>query len=166
MGIHQTNTHTHTRKAAQKVLAITEESWQWTWIMPWVVYKYGCPYEWVYVRSAHPSSALLCSPRTEIIPSLQGSRGHWMVGRSDGKRRAKERRWDLEITARWAGLYRPNGSDEGQLTSLPGDKIQSEGERNEKRLWISRGRDRKTHPLSWTEKEIGKEIKYEKRSII
>lgn len=89
-----------------------------------------------------------------------------MVGWSDERRRVKERRWDLEISARWARLYRPNGSDEGQLTSPPGDKTQSEGERKEKREGISRGRDREIHPLTETEKEIGKEIKYEKRSII
>ncbi len=52
-----------------------------------------------------------------------------MVGWSDEERRVKERRWDLEINTCWARLYRPNGSDEGQMTSLPGDEIQSEGER-------------------------------------
>lgn len=78
----------------------------------------------------------------------------------------REMGWDLEISACWVRLYRPNGSDGGQLTSLPGDRIRSEGERKEKREEINRGRDRKTYPLTETEKEIGKEIKYEKRSII
>lgn len=67
--------------------------------MPWVVHKYGCPYDWAHVRSGHPSGVLPCSPRTEIIPSLWGSRGQWTAGWGDEKGAVKERRWDLEISA-------------------------------------------------------------------
>ncbi|TWW60017.1 Protein FAM172A [Takifugu flavidus] len=42
----------------------------------------------------------------------------------DEQRRVKEKRRDLEISACCARLYRPHGSEEGQLTSLPGSKIQ------------------------------------------
>ncbi|CAG07916.1 unnamed protein product [Tetraodon nigroviridis] len=46
----------------------------------------------------------------------------WM--QQDERRRVKERRRDLEINACCARLYRPHGSEEGQLTSLPGDQTQ------------------------------------------
>lgn len=49
----------------------------------------GAPYEWVHVRSGHPSRALHCSPWTEIIPSLQGLRGDWMLGWSDERTGSK-----------------------------------------------------------------------------
>lgn len=52
------------------------------------------------------------------------------------------------------------------MTSLPGEEIQIEGERKEKGAGISRGRDEKTHAFTQTEKEIDREIKYEKCSII
>jgi len=55
-----------------------------------------------------------------------------MVERSGEKQRVKDRRRDLEIGACWAGLCGPNGSDEGRLTSPPGDKTQRDGDGKEK----------------------------------
>lgn len=52
------------------------------------------------------------------------------------------------------------------MTSRPGEEIQSEGEGKKKGMGISGGRDGKTHPLTEAEKEIDREIKYEKCSII
>lgn len=50
-----------------------------------------------------------------------------------------------------------------------GTKDESDAERNEVRVkggWTGGGRDIETHSFPGTDEEIGREIKYEKRSII
>ena len=85
-----------------------------------------------------------------------------MVGWRDEKRRVRKRRWDLEIGTCWAMLYRANGSDEGQVTSLPGEEREkSDGERKAK------GVAGMEILIYWPrQKKIDIEIKYEKCSII
>lgn len=138
---------------------ITEGFQHWTWIMPWVVYKYGCPYKWVHVGSGHPSHVPLHSSWTEIIPFHPGSRGHWMVGWSDEK--SKERK---------DGIWRSAPAEPGYIDQMGRTRSNwrhsketkyrvKVRQKKKKQKGISKGRDRKTHLVTETEKETKKEIK-------
>lgn len=100
----------------------------------------------------------------KIIHALQGSASHHKVGPRNEKKRVKERRWALEISTCWAKLGRPNGSDEGQITSLFKEEGKKGGSGKIRWAAIRRGRDGKTLQLRWN--KIDTEIEYEKCSII
>lgn len=86
----------------------------------------------------------------KIIHALKGSASHHKVGPRNEKKRVKERRWALEISTCWAKLGSPNGSDEGQITSL------SKEERKKRRIRkenVGRNKKRQRWKDSSTETE-------------